>query len=31
MKPFPFTEEEMCFLIENMPQDMFDKVMGRWI
>ena len=30
MKPFPYTIEEMAFLIEEMPQKMFDRVIGRY-
>jgi len=31
MKPFPYTKEEMDFLIEEMPYEMFERVMVRWI
>jgi len=30
MKEFPYTIEEMAFLIEEMPQKMFDRVIGRY-
>jgi len=31
VRDFPFTEEEMDFLIENMPYGMFCRIMRKFI